>query len=360
MQASSDGRTGRVFPIRVDDELRALLDKAAAVKFGAGVGRASTTGQFVRWAAESAAHRILGLGQRKATRAPRTRALPCPPDLPECSLTIEGASCTVSAPLRLPARGGHAGTEKPPARYCLVEIDELHTSHDPLHGFAPDPAFPAEAQERDYRQTAEAAKVEEIAQRYDPALIFNTSPGAIDGVPVATAGRIILGGNGRTMATRLVYAGRGGVDMSTPREYLLEHAREFGVSRRDVRRFTRPMLVRTVGITNESPRTLAEWSRRLNVSLSQQLDATALAVSRARFLDDATLRELVAMEEGETLTAFLSSPRSRGFVRALQKSGVIDGRAAAVYVSDGLLNDQGRELAADLLVAVLLPDTDLI
>jgi DdrB-like nuclease len=311
----------------------------------------------------STLYRCLGVGLADCAAAvippPAAAAPACPADREECGYTVEGAACTVTAPLRVPARGGAIGTERTPARYCLVEIGQLHTSHQPLKGFAPDPEFPEGAQERDYRQTAERAKVEEIAQHYDASLIFNTSPGALDGVPVATEQRIVLGGNGRTMATSLVYAGRGGIEADAPRRYLVEHAHEFGLAPSAVEAFARPMLVRTIRVDGDA-RTLAEWSRRLNTSLSQQLDSTHLAVSRARFVSEGALRELGALGDDETLAAFLASARSRSFVRSLQASGVIDGRAAATYISDGLLNEQGRDLVADLLVAVLVPDAALI
>lgn len=283
----------------------------------------------------------------------------CSLDRPECSYTVTGGACTITAALTVPARGGSIGTERIPARYCVVEVTDLVTSHDPLRGFSPDPRFPPVAQERDYRLDAERLKVESIAGTFEPALIFNTGPGALDGPPVVNEERLVLGGNGRTMAMRLVYAGRGGVEAGEPRQYLIEHAHEFGIDPDLVAQFSAPVVVRTVRVEND-PRTLAEWSRRLNTPLSQQLDATRLAVSRARFVDDSVLRELGQMEDDEPLSAFLASSRSKGFVRALQRSGIIDGRASQLYLTEGLLNEAGRNLAADLLVAVLVPDADLI
>lgn len=283
----------------------------------------------------------------------------CPPDRTECSFSVKGGACSVSARLAIGARTG-LGVEQVPARYCIMEISQLHTSHLPLRGFAPDPDYPDKAQERDYQLKAERAKVMEIAKDYDPALIFNTSPGAIDGVPVACDCGFVLGGNGRTMATRLVYAGQGGVPSETPRQYLIEHAYEFGFDAQTVEQFAQPMLVRTIKVSD--PKEFASWSRRLNMALSQQLDGTRLAVSRANYLEEDVLRELAAsMGDDETLTQYLSSPRSRRFVLALQSSGIIDARSAPTYLAEGgLLTDAGRDLVGDLLVAVLLPDATLI
>lgn len=297
-----------------------------------------------------------------AARVPARAQLPgisCPPERAECNYSVKGGACSVAARLALGAKTG-LGIEQVPARYCLLEISALKTSHQPLRGFQPDPDYPAGAQERDYQLKGERLKVEEIARDYDPSLIFNTSPGAIDGVPVACDCGYVLGGNGRMMATRLVYAGLGGVPADTPRQYLIDHAYEFGFDRETVEQFDQPMLVRTIKV--DDPRDFPSWSRRLNVSLSVQLDGTRLAVSRARIVPQAALDELAAsMDDDETLVSFLSAQRSRRFVQALQQSGVIDGRASSTYLQDdGLLNQQGRDLVADLLVAVLVPDAGLI
>lgn len=83
------------------------------------------------------------------------------------------------------------------------------TSHR-LPGWGERPEYPREAQERDYRERGEQAKVLAIAADYKPALIFNTAPGAIDGTPVISPSGLVLGGNGRTLATQLVYSGEGG------------------------------------------------------------------------------------------------------------------------------------------------------
>jgi hypothetical protein len=284
----------------------------------------------------------------------------CPTGREECKYAIGGGECTISAALSVSGSGGSIGAERVPARYCLVEVAQLVTSHQPLRGFAPDPKFPAGAQERDYRQPSERAKVEAIANGFDAALVFNTSPEALGGPPVANEDGIVLGGNGRTMALRLVYGGGAAVAPGVPRHYLVEHAHEFGLDPAAVERFAAPILVRTIRAGSDV-KVLAAWSRRLNTALSQQLDSTRLAVSRARFVDDAVLNELSSMGEDETLVAFLSSGRSRGFVGALQRHNVIDGRAAPLYLGPkGLLSDAGRTLVAELLTAILLPDAELL
>jgi len=248
-----------------------------------------------------------------------------------------------------------------PARYCLVDADKLLTSHNPLTGFGPRLGYPPGAQERDYQLQSERGKVQAIADKLRPALIFNTAPGALDGTPVVTENKVVLGGNGRTMALQLVYAGEGKTPPKAPKQFLLKHAKQFGFTQADIEKFARPVVVRTIR-TGGDARNLAEWSRRLNSSLSQGLDSVQLAVSRARFLPPGVLDDLGQLGEEETLPQFLTSPRSLPLVRQLLQAGVIESRQAPQFINanTGLLNADGKSLLSDLLVAKMVPDAPTI
>jgi hypothetical protein len=286
------------------------------------------------------------------------KTLPCDPDAP-CALSLYGAKCAITTSVIVPSSGATLTIDKIPARYCVTEASSLLTSHDPLGGFAPRPGYPQDAQERDYRLQSEQGKVLGIAQRYEPSLIFSTAPGALDGLPVVTEDKLVLGGNGRAMATQLVYDGQGGVPANVPRDYLIQHAKQFGFHKADIRRYKYPVLVRTIKI--KDPKELPYWSRRLNAPLTQQLDKIALAVSRARFIDAPTLALLRQVGDEETLSDFLLSERSLDFVKSIQRANVIEARAASQFLTkEGVLNADGRELVNDLLVARVIPSADAL
>ena len=256
--------------------------------------------------------------------------------------------------------GAGARVDEIPARYCLVEIGELKTSHNPLTGFGPRAGYPPDAQERDYQLKSEQFKVRNIADHLKPALIFNTAPGALDGLPVVSENRVVLGGNGRTMALQLVYGGEAHTQPETPKKFIQKRAAQFGFTKEQVGKFKAPMIVRTIR-TGDDPRELAGWSRRLNASLSQQVDAVRLAVSRAKFIRPGALEDLAQLPDDETLQEFLSSSRSLPFVRGLLAAEVIDQRTAPTFISpSGLLNEEGKKLVSDLLVAKLIPDAVVI
>ena len=356
------GSGSKVVPIRVPIWASVVLDQDAALKN-------YTLPSYIAVALQEIAKALgakppPGWKERQPvqrSKKPRQKKPACDPALPACNYLLEGGACSIQAPLFIGAKGKQ-GLEKVPARYCLVEIEHLWTSHTPLSGFGARPGYPQEAQERDYRLTSEQGKVLGIAQQFAPEMVFSTTPGALDGLPVATEDLIVLGGNGRTMATTLVYHGQGGVPADLPKKYLLSHGQEFGFSKKEIEKFKHPMIVRTIRLKDAAPKVLAEWSRKLNAPLSQQLDPTRIAVSRARFLDERALEELRMMEDDESLGEFLSSVRSKDFVNALYASDVITPQNAPEYTSApyGLLSDKGKTLVQDLLVAVILPDADQI
>ena len=107
-------------------------------------------------------------------RGPRGSALGPPSGLPsggptvpcqgpECSLGLMGGACGLPAQLLTPSTQG--APTRHLSRYCLIEADQVITSHDPLHGFRPRPEYPPGVQERRYdKDRNEQYKVIEIAQ----------------------------------------------------------------------------------------------------------------------------------------------------------------------------------------------------
>lgn len=272
---------------------------------------------------------------------------------PECDFGLAGATCGLPAQLVLPS--ANLGLTRIKARYCLTDVRNLLTSHDPLRGFAENPDYPPGVQERDYSQAQERIKVERIADDLDPGLIVNPGAGALDNLAVSNEQGVVLGGNGRTMAVRLYYSS--GSDERGLKEYIADHAREYGFSRAEVDRIAQPIIVRTIR-TRPDPKELAALVRLLNVQLGNRLGARELAVSQARTLDPGALALLAANLDAETpLSVYLGSAKSADFVAQLRKSQIVSDRNVAEYITDrGVLNADGRRLVERLLLAALIPD----
>lgn len=292
-------------------------------------------------------------------RAPRVRAA-CPPGTDGCKLGLLGGVCGLPAALVLAsAQGAPTPTA---ARYCLTSASRLIASHLPLKGFAPNPAYPAEVQERAYdRRPGEQMKVLSIAQNMIPELIFNGAVGALDGLPVTTASGIVLGGNGRTMALQVHYA-QGG---HAARDYLLDHAQIFGFSRANVEAVPEPVVVRVVDTpqpgTQNARRAMQELVRLLNVPLMQSLDPRSESVAEARRLSAEVLDVIaVGLEGDQTLRDYLSSRQSRTLANALRRAGIITDRNAVRLLEGESFSEDGKTFVERLLLAALIPDAVLL
>ncbi len=296
-------------------------------------------------------------------KSPRTRrSAACPPSQAACRIGFLGGVCGLPAPLVLAAGQGAPVARN--ARFCLTSAARLNPSHLPAQGFAKNPSYPPEVQERAYdRDKAEQIKVIGIAQNLVPELVFNGAPGAIDGLPVVTEDGIVLGGNGRTMALQLHYA-QGG---TTARTYLLDHARQFGFTREQIAALPDPVVVRVIETSaNDDPthkQELQRLVRLLNVPLLKSLDARSESVAEARRLPDEVLEILsVALLEETSLSEYLSSPASRTLARALRRAEILtDANAVRLLAVDGQsFSDEGRRFVERILLASLIPDADIL
>lgn len=249
------------------------------------------------------------------------------------------------------------------ARYRLVEADDLIASHKPGGGFAKDERYPEGVQERTYHTSkAEQQKVLRNADRFQPDIVMNTNPDAVNGPPVVTPDNVVLGGNSRSMTIKHLYStGRG----EKVKEYLEENAHQFGLAKGAVAAMKNPVLVRELPeVTSKTDKKeLREWVRRANESFTNSLDPRAAQVALANRIDDGVLDTLTSMEPDETLNSFLTSARSRDFVKALSKAGVIDNRNSDQYLSrkdPTRLNEDGKRFVERILVGKMVPDPELL
>lgn len=275
-------------------------------------------------------------------------------DGPACDFGLAGAVCGLPAELVLPGSG--IGSDSLTARYCLTDVRNLITSHDPLTGFRVRSDYPANVQERDYSTPQERLKVEDIANNLRPGLILNPSAGALDNLPVANERGIVLGGNGRTMGVVLYY--RDG-DTHGFKQYIRDRARQYGFTAPEVDRIAQPIIVRTIRTGNDSAE-LSRLVRLLNVGLGTRLTAKQAAVSQARTLDPRAI-ELLAdnLDDESGLADYLSSAKSGTFVQRLRDSQIVTDRNSPEYLTDrGLLNLDGRRLVDRLLLSALIPSTE--
>nr|DAG73924.1 MAG TPA: crystallin beta/gamma motif-containing protein [Caudoviricetes sp.] len=247
------------------------------------------------------------------------------------------------------------------AYYELREMSDLIPSHDPETQFAKRTDYPEGVQERPYHSdSGEQEKVLRNAATLDPRYLLNDNPDAVNGPPLVTESGIVLGGNSRTMSMQLAY-GRFPERAEGYRNALRQRAALFGLDPAAVDTFERPVLVRVVP-GGENVADMAVRSRLYNQSQTQGLQAKAEGVSKARLLTVETMDTLATdMEDFDSLREFLASVKSKDFINALVRDGVIEQtQLSRLTDASGKLNDAGKDLVENALRGHIVPDYDVL
>ena len=123
--------------------------------------------------------------------------------------------------------------------YAVVGVDDLTTSHNDQ--FQKNAGYPEELQPRGRERKALQQQVERMANTLQPERL-GEAPSASLGTSIAGEDLIVESGNGRTIAIRKAYDGR--ESGKKYRQWLVENAERFGLSRGAVEKIERPVLVR--------------------------------------------------------------------------------------------------------------------
>lgn len=247
------------------------------------------------------------------------------------------------------------------ARYALVPISRLITSHHPIT-FEPTPEafYPRQLQERDYeRDELEQRKVTGNAApgNFEPDFLLSKSPTAIDGAPVIDARGRVLGGNSRAMVLHRVV--RNPLLRQTYLDRLEVDLGDFGLYGAPLEDAsgTPFVLVRMVEDVALSP---AAVSRALNRPFTQALAPEAEASSLGRLL---SRRVLVILSRDPELTLAQSVKKnSPALVRELRASGVITDQTEAQWLRKEAgrtvpeLKRSGRDRLVNAIKGALIDD----
>lgn len=247
------------------------------------------------------------------------------------------------------------------ARYELREMSDLIPSHDPERQFAKRNDYPEGVQERPYHSdSGEQEKVLRNAAGLDPRYLLNDNPDAINGPPLVTDSGVVLGGNSRTMSIQLAYSNFP-ERAAGYRDALRQRASLFGIDPAAVDAFERPVLVRVVE-GGDNANDMAVRARLYNQSQTQGLQAQAEGVSKARLLSAESMDILAADMEGfDSLREFFSAAKSKDFISALSRDGVLEHtQLSRLTDSSGKLNDAGKDLVENALRGLVVPDYDVL
>ena len=247
------------------------------------------------------------------------------------------------------------------AHYRIVEADSLQPSHNAFT-FEKNEVYPEGVQERQYHSNPNAQKkVIHDSQNLKPDMMINTTPTAIDGPPQVTAGGIVLGGNGRTMAAKRAYL-EGNAEGY--REYLLKNSKDFGISEDQVQGMKQPVLIREVDNAPADTEGLRLLGSALNKDFKKALSEIEVAVSAGKNLSkesaDQIGGELEAIGESATLRSLMAK-NPAVFRDALLRDGVLSETDLPQYFTqEGAVNDAGKNFIENALVGAVVQDTDLL
>ena len=210
------------------------------------------------------------------------------------------------------------------ARLQLMEADEL----------APSVAG-TDNQYRDRSRAASQMQVNHIAQNLEPELLGDSKEVGTGAPTLANDGRTIIGGNGRVMGLAQAYANGNGEGY---RQYLLDNAEQFGLSRDEIARMNKPVLVRQLDESVD----IAKAAVASNEGGGLGMSALEQARADADRLPD--FGHFIADDSGE-----LNMAANRGFIRDFVGAMPHTVRAQMVDADGRLSQDGVRRLRNALL-----------
>ncbi|ENL5323694.1 hypothetical protein AB5H09_004492, partial [Salmonella enterica subsp. enterica serovar Adelaide] len=163
--------------------------------------------------------------------------------------------------------------------FKVVDASSLIISNN-LDG-AINPAFPEELQPRDRTRLSSKLQVNRIASNLRPAQLTDSGMSS-HGAPIVGPDNVVESGNGRSMGIWRAYE-QGQADEY--RQYLIDHAKEFGLNPDEISQMSMPVLVRE-RLTDVDR---AQFARDSNISDLQEMAASEKAYADAQFLTESVM-----------------------------------------------------------------------
>ena len=183
-------------------------------------------------------------------------------------------------------------------QYKVVENKDLVTSHNIKGDENPD--YPSELQPRDRSRQGSEEQIIQLAGKFNPALA-TANPLSSDGAPIVNADNQVESGNGRTLALRNVYGSKPQL-ASEYKQYLIDHAAEFGLDPKVIEAMDQPQLVRERK-TELTDKQLQEYLKQSNNPAIAESSATEQAVTDAKVIDEDLIQLFNPGADGSLNTA---------------------------------------------------------
>ncbi|WP_327062146.1 hypothetical protein [Leclercia adecarboxylata] len=208
------------------------------------------------------------------------------------------------------------------------------------------PKFPAELQPRDRTRMASKIQVSKIAGNLRPAQLSDSGLSS-HGAPIVGPDNVVESGNGRSMGILRAYE-QGQAD--SYRQYLIEHAGDYGLKTADIEKMGMPVLVRER--VTELDR--AKFARDSNQSDLQEMAASEKAFVDAEMLDERLMAMFAPSDEGNLLAR-----TNDAFIRSFMKE-IGDTATAGLVTTDGRPTKQLIDRIQNAIFAKAYKDERLV
>lgn len=236
-----------------------------------------------------------------------------------------------------------------PVQYRVVSADDLIASHD-ASALEINPGYPSALQPRDRERVVMRQQVERMSNTLRPEEL-GEGRNLNQGAPLIRSDGVVLNGNGRTIAIARAQA-RNKERAAAYRNYLMENAETFGLSREAVERVDNPVLVREVqgDISADTMNDIigsTTGGSRMGASENAQADADKLTHT--------VMDTYVPNEKGDLTTA-----ANRDFVAGVLHKVVGQGELNAYLDKDGHVNADGIQRVKRALFAAAYGDDEIV
>lgn len=236
-----------------------------------------------------------------------------------------------------------------PVQYRVVPADDLIASHD-ASALEINPGYPSALQPRDRERVVMRQQVERMSNTLRPEEL-GEGRNLNQGAPLIRSDGVVLNGNGRTIAIVRAQA-RNKERAAAYRDYLMENAETFGLSREAVARVDNPVLVREVqgDISADTMNDIigsTTGGSRMGASENAQADADKLTHT--------VMDTYVPNEKGDLTTA-----ANRDFVAGVLHKVVGQGELNAYLDKDGHVNADGIQRVKRALFAAAYGDDEIV
>ncbi|MDT7197906.1 hypothetical protein RQL61_26690 [Citrobacter freundii] len=208
------------------------------------------------------------------------------------------------------------------------------------------PAFPTELQPRDRTRMSSKIQVSKIAGNLRPAQLTDSGLSS-HGAPIVGPDNVVESGNGRSMGILRAYE-QGQAD--SYRQYLIDHAADYGVKAEDIARMDMPVLVRE-RVTDVDR---AQFARDSNLSDLQEMAASEKAFVDAEMLDERLMAMFSPSEEGNLLAR-----SNDGFIQSFMRE-IGDTATAGLVTTDGRPTKQLIDRIQNAIFAKAYKDERLV